>query len=274
MPKKISKKRLDPEKPDMPLVEQPVGEQSVDEQSNDEKDFLSDERIKKIIIFLEDTKSYKDSGNFNRYHSDISALIKEKKYTDGKLSNMNNLIEQNTDYIEIIEDSTEYCEDILKNLGISGKPSSLIDGLKTIYKYSEIVKKNPEKNIREKNATEEVESSIDISDIELISKDRIKEIKTWIKESKDYKKSGVFNRLYDDISKFVEERTRFIKRIDKDGTDINSLLEQNTNNEDINEKAFAMCITIFQYLEIKPPPTDLLDGLKTIAEHAQFTSYP
>ncbi|CAG8790763.1 190_t:CDS:1, partial [Cetraspora pellucida] len=62
-------------------------------------------------------------------------LLKEKKYVDGKLSNMNNLIEQNNDYIEIIEDSTELCEEILKNLEIDGNPSSLIDGLKTILKY-------------------------------------------------------------------------------------------------------------------------------------------
>ncbi|CAG8487955.1 3124_t:CDS:1 [Cetraspora pellucida] len=134
----MPKKRLDPQKPDMPLVEQPVGEQSIDEEG-----FLSDERIKEIIIFLEDTKSYKNSEVFNHYHSDISSLLKEKKYTDGKLSNMNNLIEQNKDYIEIIEDSTELCEEILKNLEIEGNPSSLIDRLKTILKYSEIIKKYP-----------------------------------------------------------------------------------------------------------------------------------
>ncbi|CAG8695707.1 11319_t:CDS:1, partial [Cetraspora pellucida] len=72
-------KRLNPEKPDMPLVEQPVSEQSIDEEG-----FLSDERIKEIIKYLEDTKSYKNSGVFNRYHADISALLKEKKYVDGK----------------------------------------------------------------------------------------------------------------------------------------------------------------------------------------------
>ncbi|CAG8778870.1 11672_t:CDS:2, partial [Cetraspora pellucida] len=74
-----SKKTENTEKPDMSLIEQPVGKQSIDEEG-----FLSDERIKEIIKFLEDTKSYKNSGVFNHYHADISALLKEKKYVDGK----------------------------------------------------------------------------------------------------------------------------------------------------------------------------------------------
>ncbi|CAG8602250.1 9684_t:CDS:1, partial [Cetraspora pellucida] len=84
--------------------------------------------------------NYKNSGVFNRYHSDISALLKEKKYTDGKLTDMNTLIEQNSNHIEIIDDLFDICKDILENLEIAGTPSSLIDGLKTIRTYSEITK--------------------------------------------------------------------------------------------------------------------------------------
>ncbi|CAG8538956.1 8022_t:CDS:1, partial [Cetraspora pellucida] len=58
MPKKITKKRLDFENPNMSLVEQPVGEPNL----------MSSECIKQIELWLENTKTYNLSGVFNRLH--------------------------------------------------------------------------------------------------------------------------------------------------------------------------------------------------------------
>ncbi|CAG8756154.1 10294_t:CDS:1, partial [Cetraspora pellucida] len=101
----------------MPLVEQPVGESP---------NLMSDERVKQIELWLENTKTYNLSGTFNRLHRDMTQLMTDRTYFVETLdeidSKVDNLLEQNTEFENIIKDSLELCIKILKNLEIEGEP--------------------------------------------------------------------------------------------------------------------------------------------------------
>ncbi|CAG8722812.1 21223_t:CDS:2 [Cetraspora pellucida] len=131
MPKQS--KKLDPTNPNVGIVEQPaVVPEITDEYKSESEDgqemFLSNDRIKEIKIWLENSKNYTISGVFNRLHSDLTALVKEKDYqgkNNEKLRNdVNSMIEQNQEYVEILDDSLELCKTILNNLEIKGIPNS------------------------------------------------------------------------------------------------------------------------------------------------------
>ncbi|CAG8784171.1 14943_t:CDS:2 [Cetraspora pellucida] len=104
--------------------------------------------------------------------------------------------------------------------------------------------------------------------------ERIKEIKTWIDSTKHYSLSGVFNCLRIDFLKLIEERKYIIKKLDDMESNVDNLLEQNTEYENIITDSMELYNAVLQNLEIDYEPSSLIDGLKRLKEYSKIVNYP
>ena len=107
-----------------------------------------------------------------------------------------------------------------------------------------------------------------------LSSDRIKEIKTWLNNSKNYTKSGVFTRLHNDISSLIDEKIFNIRKYENLNQNTSNLLEQNNTFQEIIQESSIFLKGIFTNLEIDEEPESLVKGLKIIENFTKNIKYP
>ena|SRR5437016_3141876 len=109
---------------------------------------------------------------------------------------------------------------------------------------------------------------------DFLSSDRIKEIKNWLNNSKNYKKSGVFTRLHGDITSLVNEKISNTKKYENINQNTNNLLEQNNTFQEIIQESSIFLKGILDNLEIDEEPESLVEGMKIIENFTKNIKYP
>ena len=107
-----------------------------------------------------------------------------------------------------------------------------------------------------------------------LSSDRIKEIKIWLNNSRNYTKSGVFVRLHSDISSLIDEKIFNTKKYEYLNQNTSNLLEQNNTFQEIIQESSIFLKGIFINLEIDEEPESLVEGMKIIENFTKNIKYP
>jgi hypothetical protein len=135
--------------------------------------------------------------------------------------------------------------------------------------YSKQEKSNKKKINDEYDTDEETEEENE----DFLPDNRIKEIESWLESTKNYVKSGVFNRLHNDISRLIKENKFKSNKYKKIQQQLNNTVEQSRDLQGIIEDSVDECTKILNNLEIDVDPENLIEALKIIKTHTEKTKY-
>ncbi|CAG8577289.1 4053_t:CDS:2 [Cetraspora pellucida] len=207
--------------------------------------FLNKELENAIKDFVTKTNTLDSNINKN--------LEKEKKWKDLILKNKNIIL----DY----DNYKNYFNYNLNNINIDYTQRFVKS------KRIKILKMPKQKQIKED------EESVEEEEIEMLTSERIKEIEIWLEKSKNYKKSGVFTRLHNDISILIKGNTHNDNQITQLTQNLNDQTQLRQEYEEIIDGALDSCKEILKNLEINEKIDTLVDGLKIIKAHIIISKF-